>query len=154
MPSPEINRQVAAVCYRKSPAGTEFLLVRTTGGRWTFPKGNSRPGKNAAREAAREAYEEAGAIGVCERAPLAVYRHVKAGWDSWPRLEYEVVAFLMQVSLTVRNREAARTPRWFSPDEAKERLATGRSTELAAELMRIIELAVKDVRASRARHSA
>ena len=36
---------VSALCYRQSPGGLEFLLVRTKGGRhWTLPKGHVKKG--------------------------------------------------------------------------------------------------------------
>ena len=44
--------QVAAVCYRVRNDSVEFLLVRTRGGRWIFPKGNAEPGLTHAQAAA------------------------------------------------------------------------------------------------------
>ena len=39
----------------------EFLLVNTSSGKWTFPKGRIEPTLSASESAAREAWEEAGA---------------------------------------------------------------------------------------------
>lgn len=58
--------QVAAVCYRVRGSGIEFLLIRTRGGRWTFPKGGIEPGLTYAQAAALEAFEEAGVHGRME----------------------------------------------------------------------------------------
>jgi 8-oxo-dGTP pyrophosphatase MutT (NUDIX family) len=43
------SEQVAAVCYRLGKRGIEFLLVRTRGRRWTFPKGSIESGLTNAR---------------------------------------------------------------------------------------------------------
>jgi hypothetical protein len=38
--SKSLPLQVAAVCFRRTGAAVEFLLVNTNGGnKWTFPKG-------------------------------------------------------------------------------------------------------------------
>ena len=55
--------QVAAVCYRHTAFSLEFLLVNTSAGKWTFPKGRLSPWLSACEAAAREALEEAGARG-------------------------------------------------------------------------------------------
>jgi len=52
--------QVAAVCYCRKAGSTRFLLVRTTSGRWTFPKGRLEDGLSRAQVAALEAFEEGG----------------------------------------------------------------------------------------------
>ena len=55
--------QVAAVCYRRTAFSLEFLLVNTSAGKWTFPKGRLCPWLSASESAAREALEEAGVRG-------------------------------------------------------------------------------------------
>jgi 8-oxo-dGTP pyrophosphatase MutT (NUDIX family) len=69
-----VRQQVAAVCYRASAHGIEFLLVRTRGGRWIFPKGGVEPGLTQAQSAALEAFEEAGVHGRIEEMAFARYR--------------------------------------------------------------------------------
>ena len=67
-------RIAAAVCHRRGADGIEFLLVRTSDGKkWTFPKGHVEPGEAPWEAAAREACEEAGAIGPPTRRALARY---------------------------------------------------------------------------------
>src|SRR5215467_389770 len=39
----DIPLQVAAVCYRLDGDSVEFLLVNTSSGKWTFPKGRINP---------------------------------------------------------------------------------------------------------------
>src|ERR1017187_7231771 len=68
---------VAAVCYRLKGDEPEFLLVRTRGGRWTFPKGGVDSDATHAEAAAREAYEEAGVKGRIEHEPFHSYIHSK-----------------------------------------------------------------------------
>ena len=69
-----MRQQVAAVCYRTGTRGIEFLLVRTRGGRWIFPKGGVEAGLTQAQSAALEAFEEAGVHGRIEEMPFARYR--------------------------------------------------------------------------------
>src|SRR5882672_1187772 len=71
------SEQVAAICYRIGKRGIEFLLVRTRGGRWTFPKGSVESGLTHAQAAALEAFEEAGVHGRIEEAAFARYVRVK-----------------------------------------------------------------------------
>ena len=70
-------QQVAAVCYRVRNDSVEFLLVRTRGGRWIFPKGNAEPGLTHAQAAALEAFEEAGVHGRIEEACFSRYSRRK-----------------------------------------------------------------------------
>jgi 8-oxo-dGTP pyrophosphatase MutT (NUDIX family) len=70
---PSVRQQVAAVCYRAGTRGIEFLLVRTRGGRWIFPKGGVEAGLTRAQSAALEAFEEAGVHGRIEEMPFTRY---------------------------------------------------------------------------------
>src|SRR5437016_9781286 len=67
------SEQVAAICYRVRNRTIEFLLVRTRGGRWIFPKGSAEPGLTRAQAAALEAFEEAGVHGRMEEATFTRY---------------------------------------------------------------------------------
>ena len=60
------KEQAAAICYHIVDGEIEYLLVRTTGGRWTFPKGTIKVNEDMWFTAKREAFEEAGAIGDIE----------------------------------------------------------------------------------------
>src|ERR1700741_5225342 len=73
------SEQVAAGCYRIGKRGLEFLLVRTRGGRWIFPKGSVESGLTHAQAAALEAFEEAGVHGRIEETAFARYVRVKPG---------------------------------------------------------------------------
>jgi len=135
--------QVAAVCYRKSGASFEFLLVNTTSGdRWTFPKGDTARRLSHSQAAKREALEEAGAVGVIEPQHFQLYLYPKG--DSRVGVqEFVVKAFLLKVSHTQAPEEQNRNPTWFSVDDARSALAMGRETKYAAELRTVIDRAVE-----------
>jgi 8-oxo-dGTP pyrophosphatase MutT (NUDIX family) len=166
-----VRQQVAAVCYRASAHGIEFLLVRTRGGRWIFPKGGVEPGLTQAQSAALEAFEEAGVHGRIEEMAFARYRvdksaDKKSGREKKKRngqgagredgrsnnagLAEEngetVTAHLCEVSRLEVPQEAYRTPTWFSADKAKRRLMANREDEFGAELANVVDRAVARIR--------
>jgi 8-oxo-dGTP pyrophosphatase MutT (NUDIX family) len=158
-----VRQQVAAVCYRASAHGIEFLLVRTRGGRWIFPKGGVEPGLTQAQSAALEAFEEAGVHGRIEEMAFARYRLDKsadkksgrAGRENKRSIEMgrataesgeTVTAHLCEVSHLESPQEAYRTPTWFSADKAKRRLMANRDDEVGAELGNVVDRAVSRIR--------
>jgi 8-oxo-dGTP pyrophosphatase MutT (NUDIX family) len=135
--------QVAAVCFRVSSAGLEFLLVRTRGGRWIFPKGGVEPGLTRAQAAALEAFEEAGAHGRIEEAPFARYRQRKRDkMQESGSIHIVVRAFLCEVLRLGPPQEPNRNRTWFSPEKAKSYLCEDRRADNGAELARIVDRAV------------
>jgi 8-oxo-dGTP pyrophosphatase MutT (NUDIX family) len=139
--------QVAAVCYRIRGGGIEFLLVRTRGGRWTFPKGRAEPGLTHAQAAALEAFEEAGVHGRMEEASFTRYFRRKPGdlRNSVRRSgekQLAVSAHLCEVSRLDPPPEFGRNPTWFSPDKAKRCLREERTSEYGAELARVVDRAL------------
>src|SRR5437764_10723999 len=78
------SEQVAAICFRARKGKIEFLLVKTRGGRWTFPKGSAEPGLTHAQAAALEAFEEAGVHGRMQELSFACYvrRKKRSAQDS------------------------------------------------------------------------
>jgi len=151
MGSPRIAKslplQVAAICYRRHGSAIEFLLVNTNGGsKWTFPKGSPDARLSHSQAAEREAAEEAGALGTIEPRHFHLYIHSKGVfWQPGGVQEFVVKAFLMEVSQTRRPDEALRQPTWFSPDEAKRRLAKGREVKYARELEAVIDRALERI---------
>ncbi|HEX4590605.1 MAG TPA: NUDIX domain-containing protein, partial [Gemmataceae bacterium] len=83
---------------------------------WTLPKGTVEPGQTEADSAGREAWEEAGLRGLVHPKPLLRYETEKWGQ---PRT---VAVFRMDVAHTAADwpERAARTRRWFKPDEGIE----------------------------------
>jgi 8-oxo-dGTP pyrophosphatase MutT (NUDIX family) len=141
--------QVAAVCYRVREAAVEFLLVNTTAGKWTFPKGRIDPDLSASESAAREALEEAGAKGRIEKVHFGSYTDTKRAFGYENRVrEISVAAFLLEVGDLGDPHEGDRNPTWFTPLEAQERLAERRAPKYADGLARIVDAAVDRVMAT------
>jgi 8-oxo-dGTP pyrophosphatase MutT (NUDIX family) len=139
--------QVAAICYRRRGTSIEFLLVNTNGGgKWTFPKGSTDSRLSHSQAAAREAVEEAGAIGTIDPRHFHLYLHSKGVfWQPGGVQEFVVKAFLMEVHQMRRPDEGNRRPTWFSPAEAKRRLAKGREVKYFHELEAVIDRAMERI---------
>lgn len=137
------GEQVAAVCYRLGKRGIEFLLVRTRGGRWTFPKGGAEPGLTNAQAAALEAFEEAGVHGRMEEASFA--RYVRRDRGRRQGKELYVSAHLCEVTRRSAPQESRRYPTWFPAEKAKSRLRSDRGAENGAELARVVDRAVSRI---------
>ena len=139
----ELPVQVAAVCYRLNGQSVEFLLVNTSSGKWTFPKGRLDPGLSASESASREAWEEAGAKGRIEEEHFGFYLDTKRtlGHDSRTR-EVRIATYLFEVHSTVTPAESGRNPSWYPPHQAKKQLAEGRSPRYSKRIRNIIDAAV------------
>ena len=112
----------------------EFLLVNTNGGnKWTFPKGSLEAHLSHSQAAEREAAEEAGALGTIEPRHFHLYIHFKGVfWQPAGVQEFVVKAFLMEIHEQRRPDEPQRQPTWFSPEDARRRLAKkGREVKYA-----------------------
>lgn len=138
-----ISLQAAAVCYRVREFSVEFLLVNTSSGKWTFPKGRIEPALTASESAAREAWEEAGARGRIEHQHFALYIDTKRtlGHDNQTR-EIMIASFLLEVHAAVKPQESDRNPTWFSPEQARKRLRDARAPKYASQISSIIDAAV------------
>lgn len=151
MGSPRIAKslplQVAAICYRRRGADVEFLLVNTNGGnKWTFPKGSPETNLSHSQAAEREAAEEAGALGTIEPRHFHLYIHSKGVfWQPGGVQEFVVKAFLMEIHQLRKPDEPRRQPTWFSPEEARLRLAKGREVKYAHELEAVIDRALERI---------
>lgn len=141
--------QAAAVCYRRIESSVEFLLVNTSAGKWTFPKGRIAPDMSFWEAAEQEALEEAGAIGTIEEGCLGHYTDLKRalGHDNRSR-EILIAAYLFEVETMCVPQESGRNPTWFTPEEAKERLAEQREIKYSREIGRIVDLAETQIRRS------
>jgi|SRR5579863_7330903 len=145
--SKSLPLQVAAVCFRWHGPVVEFLLVNTNGGnKWTFPKGSPEARLSHSQAAEREAVEEAGALGTIEPRHFHLYVHSKGVfWQPGGVQEFVVKAFLMEVRQQRRADEPARNPTWFSPEEARRRLAKGREVKYAREVEAVIDRALERI---------
>jgi 8-oxo-dGTP pyrophosphatase MutT (NUDIX family) len=144
---------VAAVCYRVRGGEPEFLLVRTRNGHWTFPKGRVDQDATNAHAAAREAYEEAGVRGLVEPVPFFSYRHCKPRQLGSRRQVILVDAHLCKVKHLAPPLEEYRNPRWFSVPKAKQRLQKFRTSEFAAEVVRVVDRATERILTSKGSRS-
>ena len=137
--------QVAAVCYRRDGASVKFLLVRTTTGRWTFPKGRMQDGLLPAQVAALEAFEEGGVEGQVDPRPIWEYLHRKESLRKYKSHEMIVLAFLLKVEKSSLPAESHRTPQWFTPGEAKLRLRQRRSARYFLSIRRVVDSALLEI---------
>lgn len=139
----ELPCRVAAICYRRSDTGIEFLLVKTSDGqRWTFPKGHIEKGESPEKAAAREAMEEAGVSGDIGTKPFIEYSFPLESVNSGTEKE-RVNAFLLEVTAETKQGEPRREPTWFETQKAKEKLAEYREPKFTAEHHRVIDAAVR-----------
>jgi ADP-ribose pyrophosphatase YjhB (NUDIX family) len=127
----------------------EFLLVRTRGGRWIFPKGNAEPGLTHAQAAALEAFEEAGVHGRMEEACFSRYSRRREPSERASQKTVTVNAHLCEVSRLESPQESGRTPTWFSAEKTKRLLREDRSPEYGNDLARVIGRAVTRIELSR-----
>ena len=121
-----------------------FLLIRTSGQRWVFPKGVVEDNEEPFRAAEREAFEEAGASGHVNQIPLTRFKYHKHKFKS-QGIYLEIDAYLLYVTRTQPSREPHRNPTWFSAEEAKSRLAEDREFWSAEELRRVIDEAFANI---------
>src|SRR5262249_30749918 len=81
--------QAAVVALR---AGRICLVLSSGGKRWVIPKGRIERRQTAGETALREAWEEAGLVGMLRRNPVGSYRYEKCG------KRFHVTVFLMKVT--------------------------------------------------------
>jgi 8-oxo-dGTP pyrophosphatase MutT (NUDIX family) len=136
--------QVAAVCFRQKNSATQFLLVRTSSGRWTFPKGRLEDGLSHAEVAALEAFEEGGVEGQVAPRPIGRYLHRKESLRGGSK-EVTVLVFLLEVKRSALPSESHRTPRWFTATEAKLRLAERRPDKYLRGIERVFDSALQQI---------
>jgi 8-oxo-dGTP pyrophosphatase MutT (NUDIX family) len=138
-------QHAAAVCYRVQDGNIELRLVRTTGGRWTFPKGRIQRGEAGSDAAKREAFEEAGVNGTIEKTRFAVYLHQKREFKKREVEIQRIAAYLLHVESASDPIEKGREPVWRSPNEAIADLAYDREFKYAEELRQVVNLACERI---------
>jgi 8-oxo-dGTP pyrophosphatase MutT (NUDIX family) len=119
----EFVQQAAVIPVRE---GHVCLVTARSGKRWVIPKGSLEPGMTAGQVSLKEAWEEAGLVGVLRREPFGSYSYEKLG------LTHHVTVFVMQVT------EAAevwpecldRRRCWLTPEEAQEQVSQPGLSEL------------------------
>jgi 8-oxo-dGTP pyrophosphatase MutT (NUDIX family) len=113
--------QYAALPYRsRGTSRTEVMLVTSRGTRrWIIPKGWPQKGRAPHRSAAREAFEEAGVVGVVDRRPVgsfAYQKRLKNGGVVVCEVEVYPLKVLRQTKWWPEHRQ--RKIRWLPAKEA------------------------------------
>jgi 8-oxo-dGTP pyrophosphatase MutT (NUDIX family) len=113
--------QMAALCYRRTQAGVDVLLVTSRGtGRWILPKGWPIDGKNGAQSALQEAWEEAGVKKAdIESAPIGSYDYIKHR-DNGTTEPVEILVYTAQVQKLATDYPEAheRRRQWLRAEDA------------------------------------
>jgi 8-oxo-dGTP pyrophosphatase MutT (NUDIX family) len=129
--------QVAALPYRQSgDGGFEVLLVTTRGGgRWMVPKGWPMHGKTHEAAAAQEAFEEAGVRGRANPVELGRFIHEKSSFPA-RSIRCTVAVFPLPVDEELASwpESGQRTRRWFSIEEAAQRVDSPKLASIIAGL--------------------
>lgn len=135
--------QSGVIPYRIQSGSVEVLLVTSAqrnsskstknAQRWGIPKGWIEPLMSAADSAAKEAYEEAGVLGLVKTPAIGFYNRSKFG------LPCQVEVFLLQVEDVLEDWEEAkiRKRRWFSISQAIEKVHHAQLKRLIAQLQTI-----------------
>lgn len=118
--APEIRQQVAALPYCRRGGSLRVLLVTSRETRrWVLPKGWPIPGRRPHHAAAREAWEEAGAVGRAAKRPVGAYAYCKRlpGGDA---VSCAVTVFPFAVERLAERwpERGERARRWAAPEEA------------------------------------
>lgn len=126
-----VYTQSAALCYRVEAGQPRILLITTRRAqRWIIPKGWLINGLTPSETAAREAWEEAGVLGVCGADSLGRFATVKKRSN-----KASALCLVDVFPLHVRRLEAQypevgeRRRKWYSPQKAAQRVT---SPDLAA----------------------
>jgi len=124
IPKRESRSQFAALPFRRRKSGTEVLILTSLDtGRWIIPKGWPMHDLTPAAAAAREAWEEAGAVGVVSEHCAGFYSYKKAMPDG-SSIPCIVAVFPLEVrKLESEFPEAGqRKLKWMAPRKAAARV--------------------------------
>ncbi|MEO6389129.1 MAG: DUF47 family protein [Croceibacterium sp.] len=98
-----------------------LITSRGTKGRWVLPKGNIGAGTPPHEAAAREAQDEAGALGAVCPVPLGSYRYRKRqGSGASLMIDVDVFPLSLTTELDTWKEQGERDRRWFLLDEAAD----------------------------------
>lgn len=112
--------QVAALCWRKTDAQVQVLLITSRDtGRWVLPKGWTMKGLSAPDAAAVEAWEEAGVEGNVAPDPLGYFEYDKVLTAD---LSHPCMVSVYPLKVTGLSRrfpeQKERRRKWFTPAKA------------------------------------
>lgn len=126
--------QFAALCYRTTGHQLEILLITSRNTRrWIIPKGWAIKNLSGSGSAAREAYEEAGAIGRIGTDPIGTYNYRKRLRGGFP-IQCNVRVYAMEIERLEESYPefGQRQRQWFVRDEAVSKVAEKQLSELIA----------------------
>ncbi|MBB5752577.1 NUDIX hydrolase [Prosthecomicrobium pneumaticum] len=126
-------KKVGVLPWRRVASGVEVLLITTRDTRrWVVPKGSIERDLSAQESAEREAFEEAGVLGVMAPLPIGSFRHARGPAELGAD---DVALYAMQVraECAVWPEHGQRDIEWLPIDQAAERVD---SPELAALIRR------------------
>lgn len=122
---PVRHAQVAALCFRMTPAGREVLLITSRDtGRWIIPKGWPIKGLDGPATALEEAWEEAGVRDAdIRRDPIGQYHYDKR-LDDGTTTPIDTTVYLAEVTKLEDDfpEVTERTRVWVTPAEAAKRV--------------------------------
>jgi 8-oxo-dGTP pyrophosphatase MutT (NUDIX family) len=129
-----IRPQVGALPVRFEDDGTLKILLITSrrSRKWIIPKGNLMKRLAPHDAAAREAFEEAGAIGAIEGRSRGCYRHRKR--KARRQLHCQVTVYVLTVEQRLDRfpEREQRMVRWFTVDDARGVIRNRKLRELVA----------------------
>ena len=127
--------QYAALPYAVVDGELRILLVTSQeSGRWIIPKGWPEKRKEPHEQAAREAFEEAGAIGHIAKEPFGSYSYMKRTSKGLVLCSVDVYLFKVEKELDDWPEKRQRIRRWMSPDEAAASVKEAGLSELLLHL--------------------
>ncbi len=112
--------QYAALPFASGHDGILRVLLVTSREtkRWVIPKGWPMKGLKPHKAAAREAYEEAGAIGKITKRPIAAFEYWKRREKTFCLCHVDVFALSVEHLETNWPEQYERERRWFDPETA------------------------------------
>jgi 8-oxo-dGTP pyrophosphatase MutT (NUDIX family) len=137
--------QSGVIPYRIDGDSMQVLLVTSSSGsRWVVPKGNLEPDLTPQQSAIKEAYEEAGIIGIVESLPIGSFEYFK-------RARRRVVdLYPMEVGTVLESwpEQARRKRQWVSLERAADLIEYDRLVQCIARLQRCLNLQLAADRAA------
>lgn len=114
-----LRKSCGVVPFRQQGQDREYLILRQSNGKWSFPKGHMERGETETQTALRELQEETGLS-----TDLIPYKRCMAEYAISPLVKKQLVLFLGQVhgEMHIQSKEITDF-RWVSPAELKEYLS-------------------------------
>jgi 8-oxo-dGTP pyrophosphatase MutT (NUDIX family) len=128
----ELNfSQSAVIPYRIIKNGMEILLITSLRKKnWIIPKGYVEYNLTPFESAKKEAYEEAGVLGSNETIEMGAFKIKKPVGTCWMKVYSMEVQEVLNDYPEMQNRKR----KWFSPEEALEKISMPQVVEMIKEL--------------------